>query len=152
MHSNGFQSVKYEVCLACCRGKKKVFQYRTLSWLHDNDDDVWCWWTQQLQLQPVNTACQQRSFCRCITNRLLLLLFFLQGTGDQMWFRVHGSNTVPATPFSRVNNKTNIYPSTPVQFISPTLHSSHIRKEKAYLRLLFKIILATMCLHTSPSI
>lgn len=23
MHSNGFQSVKYEVCLACCGGKKK---------------------------------------------------------------------------------------------------------------------------------
>lgn len=23
MHSNGFQSVKYEVCLACCGGKKQ---------------------------------------------------------------------------------------------------------------------------------
>lgn len=25
MHSNGFRSVKYEVCLACCGGKKKTF-------------------------------------------------------------------------------------------------------------------------------
>lgn len=49
---------------------------------------------QHIQPQPVNTACRLRVFW--VRHRDI---FFLQGTGDQIWLSFHRSNTVPATLF-----------------------------------------------------
>lgn len=84
---------------------------------------------QQIQIQPVNTACQQSSFSGFITNRFL---FFSYKAPETKQFRV------PATLFLQSEGKKkriSEWNITCVQLFNTMLHSSHVRKG-ACLRLL----------------
>lgn len=88
-----------------------------------------------MMMMMVNTINTATTCKHCLPNLALSYwvlwvsqIDFSQGTGDQIWFTVHRSKSVPATHYSHLIQK--CFQSYPVQFISLMPHSHCIRRNQ----------------------